>query len=123
MEKAAKSSKLAIMNKNNTAEVSGTTSKTNKVVVESHNPNMKFIVQNYPLALVVNRKKVLLKYMQGQFGDVCTLINVLTVIVNRFMDEVTPGYDIKEVLKLLFNTYEYHHKMMLNACICHVDKK
>ena len=30
------------------------------------------------------------------------------------------GYDIKEVLRLLHDTYDYQNKGMLDTCICHI---
>ena len=87
-----------------------------------------------------------MKYLQINFGDVCTLINVLNIVVDAFKDETaehivlsymdkstwlvfkdileyttTAGYGIKEVLKLLCKKCRYQHKMMSNTCICQVD--
>ena len=86
-EKGVESSKLTTIQKRNTMTVPGTTSKTNKVVAESHNPNISSIALNCHLALVVYAREGLLKYRQSQFGDVCTLINVPNTMVNVFTDE------------------------------------
>ena len=86
-EKAKKLSKVVTIQKGNSLSVPSTTSKTNKVVAESHNPNISSIALNCHLALVVYAREGLLKYRQSQFGDVCTLINVPNTMVNVFTDE------------------------------------